>query len=85
MNKDLALELAQRVQRIKPSATLAVSNRAKELQAAGIKVKADLDEMQSPGAKFYEWELKGVPLRIELGARDNCYVRTSNTSGSCAR
>lgn len=35
MNKDLALELAQRVQRIKPSATLAVSNRAKELQAAG--------------------------------------------------
>lgn len=23
-----------------------------------------------PGAKFYEWELKGVPVRIELGARD---------------
>ncbi|HTM63200.1 MAG TPA: pyridoxal phosphate-dependent aminotransferase [Gammaproteobacteria bacterium] len=35
MIKDLALELAQRVQRIKPSATLAVSNRAQELQAAG--------------------------------------------------
>lgn len=35
MNKDLALELAQRVQRIKPSATLAVSNRAQELQDAG--------------------------------------------------
>lgn len=35
MNKDLALELAQRVQRIKPSATLAVSNRAQELQEAG--------------------------------------------------
>lgn len=35
MTKDLALELAQRVQRIKPSATLAVSNRAQELQEAG--------------------------------------------------
>lgn len=35
MNKDLALELAQRVQRIKPSATLVVSNRAQELQEAG--------------------------------------------------
>lgn len=35
MNKDLALELAQRVQRIKPSATLAVSNRAQELQDEG--------------------------------------------------
>jgi aspartate aminotransferase len=35
MTKDLALELAQRVQRIKPSATLAVSNRAQELQDAG--------------------------------------------------
>lgn len=42
----------------------------KEFQSAGIKVKADLDETQSPGAKFYDWELKGVPLRIELGARD---------------
>lgn len=35
MNKDLALELAQRVQRIKPSPTLAVSARADELLAAG--------------------------------------------------
>lgn len=35
MTKDLALELAQRVQRIKPSPTLAVSARAEELQAEG--------------------------------------------------
>lgn len=35
MMKDLALELAQRVQRIKPSPTLAVSARAEELQAEG--------------------------------------------------
>jgi prolyl-tRNA synthetase len=47
-----------------------VAKLTKEFASAGIKVKADLDETQSPGAKFYEWELKGVPLRIELGARD---------------
>ena len=47
-----------------------VDKLVKDLTTAGIKVKADLDETQSPGAKFYEWELKGVPLRIELGARD---------------
>lgn len=47
-----------------------VANMQKMLQASGITVKVDADETQSPGAKFYEWELKGVPLRIELGARD---------------
>ncbi len=40
------------------------------LKSAGVKAKADCDETQSPGAKFYEWELKGVPLRIEFGKRD---------------
>lgn len=47
-----------------------VKDLVKKLASAGIVVKADLDETQSPGAKFYEWELKGVPLRIEVGARD---------------
>lgn len=42
----------------------------KRLKAVGISVKVDADETQSPGAKFYEWELKGVPLRFEIGARD---------------
>lgn len=41
-----------------------------DLQAAGIAVHVDLDEQNSPGAKFYNWELKGVPLRIEVGPRD---------------
>lgn len=40
------------------------------LQAIGIAVHVDSDEQQTPGAKFYQWELKGVPLRIEFGARD---------------
>jgi prolyl-tRNA synthetase len=30
----------------------------------------DSDEHETPGAKFYKWELKGVPLRIEIGPRD---------------
>lgn len=28
------------------------------------------DRDERPGAKYYEWELKGVPLRLEIGARD---------------
>jgi len=39
------------------------------LAAAGIRVKMD-DSDQSPGWKFAEYEMKGVPLRIELGPRD---------------
>lgn len=39
------------------------------LAAAGIRVKVD-DSEQSPGWKFSEYEMKGVPLRIEIGPRD---------------
>jgi prolyl-tRNA synthetase len=39
------------------------------LKAAGIRVKID-DSEQSPGWKFSEYEMKGVPLRIEIGPRD---------------
>lgn len=39
------------------------------LKAEGIRVRLD-DSDQSPGYKFNEWELKGVPVRIELGPRD---------------
>ncbi|HEV8065476.1 MAG TPA: proline--tRNA ligase [Acidimicrobiales bacterium] len=41
-----------------------------DLAAAGVRVKVD-DRMQlSPGFKFNDWELRGVPLRVELGPRD---------------
>jgi prolyl-tRNA synthetase len=43
---------------------------ADELRAAGVRVRLDDREEHRPGFKFNEWELKGVPLRIELGARD---------------
>ncbi len=39
------------------------------LKAAGIRVKLD-DSDQSPGWKFAEYEMKGVPVRIEIGPRD---------------
>lgn len=39
------------------------------LAAAGVRVKLDASE-QSPGWKFAEYEMKGVPLRVELGPRD---------------
>ena len=40
-----------------------------ELEEAGIRVTLDKSE-NSPGWKFNEWEMKGVPVRIELGPRD---------------
>lgn len=39
------------------------------LEKAGVRVTLD-DSENSPGWKFNEWEMKGVPLRIELGPRD---------------
>ena len=39
------------------------------LKTAGIRVKLD-DSDQSPGWKYSEYEMKGVPLRIEIGPRD---------------
>lgn len=41
-----------------------------ELRAKDISVKYDDRDTQRPGFKFAEWELKGVPLRIAIGARD---------------
>jgi prolyl-tRNA synthetase len=42
----------------------------KELRSKGIKVKYDNDDTTRPGWKFAENELKGIPVRIALGARD---------------
>ena len=39
------------------------------MEKAGVRVTLD-DGENSPGWKFNEWEMKGVPLRIELGPRD---------------
>ncbi len=41
-----------------------------ELMAQGLAVKLDDRDGIMPGAKYYEWEAKGVPLRIEIGPKD---------------
>lgn len=41
-----------------------------KLKAKGISVKYDDRDTQRPGFKFAEWELKGVPVRVAIGARD---------------
>jgi prolyl-tRNA synthetase len=41
-----------------------------ELVAAEIRVKLDERDGMSPGFKFNDWEMRGVPLRVELGPKD---------------
>jgi prolyl-tRNA synthetase len=43
---------------------------AERLTQAGIRVHVDSREQFSPGFKFNDWELRGVPIRLELGPRD---------------
>ncbi|GFO21484.1 bifunctional glutamate/proline--tRNA ligase [Plakobranchus ocellatus] len=43
---------------------------AEKLGQAGLRCKADTRDNYSPGWKFNHWELKGVPVRLELGPRD---------------
>jgi len=43
---------------------------AAELRAAGVRVKVDKRDGVTNGFKYNDWELKGVPVRIELGPRD---------------
>ena len=43
---------------------------ADDLRAVAVRVRVDDRPEYRPGFKFNEWELKGAPLRIEIGARD---------------
>jgi prolyl-tRNA synthetase len=53
------------------AAVLEAGNRLRrELAAGGIRVHLDAREGMKPGAKYYEWEGRGVPLRLEVGPRD---------------
>ena len=53
------------------------------LKTRGVRVKLDLGD-ERPGAKYYKWELKGVPVRIEIGPRDlkknSCVVVRRDTA-----
>ena len=52
---------------------------AEQLKAKGLRVELDTRD-QSPGWKFNEWEMKGVPLRVEVGPRD-----IENGVATCSR
>ncbi len=41
-----------------------------QLADAGVRVKLDDREEVSPGFKFNDWEMRGVPVRVEIGPRD---------------
>src|SRR5919197_556176 len=41
-----------------------------ELEKAGVRVELDLLDGMKPGAKYFEWEARGVPVRLEIGPRD---------------
>jgi len=58
-----------------------------ELKTQGLAVKLDDREGIMPGAKYYEWEAKGVPVRIEVGPKDLekgslCIVRRFSPAGA---
>ena len=49
----------------------AIGERVKEdLEKAGMRVEFDLRDNLKPGAKYFEWEALGVPVRLEIGPRD---------------
>jgi prolyl-tRNA synthetase len=41
-----------------------------DLEKAGLRVELDLRDTMKPGAKYFEWEGLGVPVRLEIGPRD---------------
>lgn len=62
----------------------AVLERARKI-ATDLKIKLDDREGQTPGAKFFHWERRGVPVAMELGPRDlasgNIVVKRRDTGG----
>lgn len=51
-----------------------------KLRAGGVRAEIDERDTMKPGAKYFEWERKGVPLRMEVGPRD-----VKNGAVFCAR
>ena len=47
-----------------------IEDITKQLDGKGIRSYADSSENHTPGWKFNQWEMKGVPIRIEIGPKD---------------
>jgi prolyl-tRNA synthetase len=54
----------------KAAMATALDKLVADLKSKGLRVKVDDRDYMRNGAKYFEWERKGVPLRIELGPRD---------------
>ncbi|MDP6906032.1 MAG: His/Gly/Thr/Pro-type tRNA ligase C-terminal domain-containing protein, partial [Candidatus Thalassarchaeaceae archaeon] len=52
-----------------PDVDSTVSDVVNKLRDSGIRCKVDNRDLR-PGQKYYDWEIKGVPLRLEIGPRD---------------
>jgi len=52
-----------------PTVTTTVESVADTLRDAGYRIKIDSRDLR-PGQKYWDWEIKGVPLRLEIGPRD---------------
>jgi bifunctional glutamyl/prolyl-tRNA synthetase len=61
---------AQLGEKEKSSLLSCCDNLLASLRRSGLRVRGDYRDNYSPGWKFNHWELKGVPIRIELGPRD---------------
>ncbi|MBJ32652.1 MAG: proline--tRNA ligase [Euryarchaeota archaeon] len=70
-------------QHIDPNVITKVRNLSMDLKSAGFRVQVDERDIR-PGAKHFDWEIKGVPLRVEIGPRDlesNSCVVSIRTGG----
>ena len=56
--------------KVEPGEIERAVSRIESLLSPVARMKVDWREDRSPGFKFNEWELKGVPLRLEIGPRD---------------
>lgn len=54
----------------KSSVLLVVERIQGQLKSAGLRIKVDDREEVTPGFKFNDWEMRGVPLRVEIGPKD---------------
>mgnify|MGYP004488583395 CR=1 FL=1 len=63
------MKLSDRINRLAPSATLAMSQKSSEMKAQGVDVILD-DRKERPGVMFADMELIGVPHTIVIGDRN---------------
>ena len=55
---------------IKNEILTVIDDIVEKLDSKGIRIYVDSSEQHTPGWKFNQWEMKGVPIRIEIGPKD---------------